>query len=270
MTTQSTPIPDLLLEKLVAGELQADKARELRARIEADPTLAARVAELERSNAEVLAQYPASEMSVRIGHRVRAHQAAEAQKTPRRSAWWIAGPALAAATAVAIIVAVGIDTSPTVSGGVVEPPDSILFKGDPSLAIHLQASPRTVALADGDMASAGDNLQVLYNARGAAHGVILSIDGRGTTTLHFPSSEDASTALKQGGEVALEHAYELDDAPSFERFFFVWSNAPIQVGEVVRAAEQVAHGKDAAAASLILPSGQRWGQKSMLLRKVKR
>ena len=49
---------------------------------------------------------------------------------------------------------------------------------------------------------------------------LVSIDGRGVATLHFPDDVDP-TALAHGGAMALDHSYELDDAPGFERFLRV-------------------------------------------------
>jgi len=270
MTTETKNIPDMLLEKLVADELPEDAARALRARIEADDALAARVEGLRRSNAEVLATYPAQRIAVEIGHRVRAEQARQAQEAgrSRRSALLVLAPMAAVAAAVALVVGLWPADAPV--GLPVEPPDQITFKGDPSISIHLQAEPRTVALGDGASVHAGDTLQVVYNARGKAHGVIVSVDGRGTSTLHFPESEDADTTLTQGGVVHLPHAYELDDAPRFERFFFVWSSSPIHVADVMSAAETLARSDAGATASLALPAGQPWGQKSISLRKVER
>lgn len=65
-----------------------------------------------------------------------------------------------------------------------------------------------------------------YVAAGRAHGVIVSIDGRGQVTLHFPADAGAPTALESGRAVPLSHSYELDDAPLFERFMFVTAEAP--------------------------------------------
>jgi hypothetical protein len=88
-------------------------------------------------------------------------------------------------------------------------------------------------LARGDKVTQGDVVQLAYNAMGATHGVIFSIDGRGTVTLHFPSERTGSTALKAKGANALDFSYELDDAPRFERFFFVTSDKPVDVGTVL-------------------------------------
>jgi hypothetical protein len=61
--------------------------------------------------------------------------------------------------------------------------------------------------------------------------LIASIDGAGVVTLHYPANADApalATALAQK-PTSLPQAYVLDDAPQFERFFFITSEDPIEV-----------------------------------------
>jgi hypothetical protein len=54
--------------------------------------------------------------------------------------------------------------------------------------------------------------------------------------------------------VALPHAYELDDAPGFERFFLVTCARAFSVQPVLDAAHAVARGATARTAPLALPS----------------
>ena len=80
----------------------------------------------------------------------------------------------------------------------------------------------------------------------------------------------ALTEPDQGGDrgrVALDHAFELDEAPGFERFFFVTSEPGEQlpVTEVLEAARKLAQSEDAKSAALELP--QSWKQSSLLLDK---
>ena len=78
-------------------------------------------------------------------------------------------------------------------------------------------------LQDGEKVGEGDTLQIGYVAAGQAYGVILSVDGRGTVTVHLPSASSVAQPLDQEGIVLMPFAYQLDDAPEFERFFFVTS-----------------------------------------------
>jgi hypothetical protein len=95
-------------------------------------------------------------------------------------------------------------------------------------------------LKDGSSAAAGDLLQMSYISTEDSYGVILSIDGRGTVTLHYPRNLGAEPKLKTNSKVILPYAYELDDAPDFERFFLILSPSIIDVKEVMHAAELLA------------------------------
>jgi hypothetical protein len=84
----------------------------------------------------------------------------------------------------------------------------------------------------------------------------VSIDGAGNVTMHLPPAGDRAAALKHETTVLLDQAYELDDAPRWERFYFVAGESPFDVAPVMQAA------RDAAAkisglppAGLALPRG---------------
>jgi len=93
--------------------------------------------------------------------------------------------------------------------------------------------------------------------------VIVSIDGRGSVTVHLPVHGDQAAALASGDTVLLDHAYQLDDAPRFERFHFVTAQAPFAVATVVDAARRAA----TTASASELPLAASFEQASFLLRK---
>jgi hypothetical protein len=102
----------------------------------------------------------------------------------------------------------------------------------------------------------GDLIQLRYNAGGKKFGVIASVDGAGEVTLHYPGAEDAppeDTALSMK-PTPLAHAYALDNAPRFERFFFITADKPIELAPCIAALRSLAERGDAASASLELPS----------------
>jgi hypothetical protein len=122
--------------------------------------------------------------------------------------------------------------------GVIPDPatDIVRLKGSgPSLEVFWKDGPNAepVRLEDGAIASAGDELQVIYDSAAIAYGTVVSLDGRGSVTLHYPSFPSGSTRLESGGSVALPRGFTLDDAPVFERFYFVTSDAPIDVERVI-------------------------------------
>jgi len=122
----------------------------------------------------------------------------------------------------------------------------------PSLAIYRRTPSGSERLADGDIVRAGDLLRVGYTSAGRAYGVILSIDGRGAVTMHLPPVGSESAPLDQSRTMTLlDRAYELDDAPNVERFYFVTSAKPFQAASIVTAAR----GVRGSPAALPLPSG---------------
>ncbi|HYO70855.1 MAG TPA: ActD-like protein, partial [Archangium sp.] len=169
-------------------------------------------------------------------------------------------PALAAAALVVLV-------RPAAGPGVPEPPvEETRVKGlEPRLTVHRQRDGAAEALADGAPAASGDVVQLAYVAAGRAHGVILSVDGRGTVTLHAPESGAGSVPLAPAGTHALPGAYALDDAPGFERFFLVTAEAPFALEEVLAAARSVAGRPEARTSPL--PLSSRYMQASFTLEK---
>jgi hypothetical protein len=225
-------LPEPLQERAALGELPG--AAPL------DPETAARLAE---DDAAFLAAHPPEVVVPAIRRRL---EATRARRLPR--AVWLVPVAAAAALALWI----GRDPAPALAP--VE--EGVRFKGDARLVVHRRGPAGDAEpLAPGAVARAGDRLQLAYVAAGAAHGAVVSIDGRGGVTLHFPLTPDGATALAPDGPTALPRSYELDDAPEFERFVLVTSDgAPVPVAAVLAAARALAGTPDAATAPLSLPA----------------
>ena len=254
-----TPKPSSLqLEQLAAGERDGVADAEA-------------LAALRASNAEILAAYPPQQVATEVRRRLALRRVAASSSRPQRRVLWLGLPTLAAAAVVLVVVWPGPpdavtpeppvlrDTSPATTGDRV--------KGlAPHLRIHRQAGDSAELLRAPARALAGDVLQVSYVAAGASDGVVVSLDGAGAVTLHHPTSTAGSTALQQDGAIRLGRAYELDDAPAFERFVFVTANAPIDPRQVVAAAEALMRQPDPASGRLALP--ERWAQSSFLIKKV--
>ena len=275
-------VPDLFVEKLALGELPEPRAAALRQRLAAEGD--ERLAGIERSNAEILREHPPEQVAAAVQRRLaRLEDAA-----PRRTgAGWLAWAPLALAAGVALVWWVGRDGEPAgggsdpvpviakaepevppVKAGGDEGPERIYLKGDPRLMIDRVQDGRPTRMATGDAVAAGDVLQVAYLANGVQQGVVVSIDGAGVATLHFPASEQGSPVLEQGGRVGLPESYELDAAPGFERFFFVTvdeAEPKLEPTKVMEAARTLAKGERAQDGELVLPQG--WKQQSILLRK---
>lgn len=247
-------VPDWLLERLALGELPAPQADEIRRRLEAEPGGAERLAALRTSDREILAAHPPRVMAASIRER------AQAPKRGRVLAW---GAAVAAPVAAAILVVAFSGGPPPVS-----PVETTRMKGlEPSLVLHRKAGSDAETLSDGATARAQDLLQLAYVAAGRRYGVILSMDGGGAITRHLPVGGSVAAALDLQGATLLPHAYELDDAPGFERFVLVSSDSPFEVETALAAARAVVSDPEASTRPLALPEGLQ--QTSIVVRKVR-
>ncbi len=232
--------PDWLVERLAAGELPEARANDLRARLHARGE-EHRMSALVSSNAEILAALPPERALPEI--RRRADRQPRNVPRPTRL-WWTLSMATAGVAAFAMILAVQEHKGSRAPDQVSEDPlseseqaEGIGIKGDlkPVLRIYRKSAAGAEALRPGAKIYQGDALQIRYVAAGRRFGIIASIDARGTITLHLPETPGRAVALERDGERALPHAYELDDAPGFERFVFVTADSPFDSADVTRA-----------------------------------
>jgi hypothetical protein len=265
-----TSLPDWLVERAALDEVPPASA----GRIErADPReLADRVAALRDANAAELTRHPAGPAVAQIEARVaelRERAARDARRRRRRLGW--IGLAMSAAVVV-LVVRTAAPSAP-------DPPAHAATSGEERVKGAAGAARLTAFRQAGDQAEQlvpdavvrpGDVIQLRYNAAGRGYGVIASLDGAGVVTLHYPLRDDAppdATAVAPRPTV-LPHAYALDAAPRFERFFFITANDPLDVQQTLAALRALAHREDSATAPLELPAGQR--QWSLRLRKADR
>ena len=244
------PIPDLILEQYVLGELAPAEMDALHRDIAQDADLAARVEALRASNREILTAFPPEAFAGDVARRLRTRT--PPMRAPRnwRARWLVLSPALAVAAILLILI-----VRPLYYGT----PPTIVQTRSKGLGTHLkiyrQVGPEAQLLTPAEAVSAGDLLQISYVAVREPYGMILSLDGRGSITLHFPNHVRESTRLEQEGETFIPHAYELDDAPLFERFFVVTGARPIPVTVVIAAVRALADDPiRAREAPLALPS----------------
>ena len=263
MTTSPPPkTPTWLLERLAQGELDAAEAERLRVRLAAEGrSLDAELAALAQSNRVLLAEQPTASMAAAIRQRAaRATAMAAAQRAPRRWGPWIPSLALVGSLGVALLVVRGGQHPSLTPRAAVTPPSAsddepTQIKGDaprtaPRLLVYRQRGAlggsggdvRPERLSDGASAAHGDLLQLAYAAaRDGRYGVVISIDGAGRVTQHLPEEGAVSSApLRSTREIRLPSAYELDDAPGFERFVFITAARPFPVAVALDAARALA------------------------------
>jgi len=270
-------VPDLILEQFALGELPSAEEARLRSAMDSDPDIRRRLDEIERSNARILADHPPAQTAALIRARLeREGETGEADALLRfrpslgqRAAAGLARRAALPAAAAFLVLAGalamrGVFTSPTSDLGVTRAKG-----GAAGLHVYRKTATGSEELADGSLAARRDLLQLSYSSGGARYGAILSIDGRGSVTFHLPPAYAGGSAqspeLDSRPGTALDSAYELDDAPSFERFFIVLSEKPFSLSELYDGARKLAARGDASSAPL--PIGSRLEQSSLLLRK---
>lgn len=258
-----TQLPDWLVERAALDEVGPAS----RARLEhADAgELAERIAQLREDNATELAHYPAGPAVALI--RQRATEQASRRAAARRRRYAALATALAGVAAVVAITLVARPAEPPQVAINTPDPEVTRVKGAVRLLAFRQVGDKAERLLDDAEVHAGEHLQLRYSPGGQKFGVIASIDGAGVVTLHYPLDEDAppeATAVT-GTTATLPNAFELDDAPRFERFFFFTASAPIDVQRTLAALRALAARDDAATAKLELPAGMQ--QFALRLRK---
>ncbi len=263
-------IPDIIVERLALGEIAGKERDSLLARED----IRKRLVELEESNGKILAAYPVEQMAALIsertgksgggserfektsGHNDGSRPADKPRVIPFRR-FPLSPRVIGLAAAFLIVLGVIPLVLQQRESADAHISETVRVKGlKPSIMIYRERDGKAELLSDGAEVRDRDLLQIGYIAAGDSHGVILSIDGRGTTTLHFPTSPASTTELERSGQVMLPYAYELDDAPGFERFFFITSDSPLSVSQILDSARRLAGQKDRALkGSMPLPGG---------------
>jgi anti-sigma factor RsiW len=260
--------PDWLLERVALGELPPDALADARARLEREPNGALRLARLEADSRRTLERHPPAAVATEVERRRASRARAEAARRSAPGGWQ--GLSLGVPVAASLLLLL-LSTPRQLPA---PPPPSLptwanaeRIKGDPMLRVHRQGVGEPELLADHARARRGDVLQLSYVAGGHPHGVLVSMDGRGVVSLHHPATLTGSTTLTSGEAVALGHAYELDDAPDFERFVLVTSPRPLDVAGVLEAARALAR-QPSEARIRPLPLPDTLAQTSFTLEKV--
>ncbi len=248
---QSDP-NDALLERFVLGELDSERSESLRHLAAADEGLRARIIALGASDAYILNRYPVEAMTRSIRERAAPPSpipAAERDRMARLLAFFapgrirLAGPVFAllacgifllarqdrdGAAAIPILEGLGntqaSSSTQTSRSGM---PGDIRLKGAESgLAIFRKTGTGSELLPPRSAARPGDTLQVFYHSRRAVYGIVFSVDGAGAITLHYPEADGPAPALRIGDMLPLPHAFRLDKAPRYERFYLVTAPRP--------------------------------------------
>ncbi len=272
------PVPAWLIERAAVGEVPAAQRQRVRTLLAKDERAQAQLDALRADNAAILAAYAPDAVVAEIERRRRVAAAVESTQEGTRNPsgwrWPLMLSGVAGAAAVMGLLFLSEGTGPRVPDNVIASNTTNTdrfgngvaggferHKGEPQLIIHRKRGREVVRLERNAVVGVGDLLQLSYVPRGQPYGTILSLDGNGAVTLHYPDQVDGDTALgsainnsansvddrkagrQEGGKEGrfeLPHAYELDDAPKFEHFVFITSADRIDVREVLTQAERLA------------------------------
>lgn len=216
-------VPDWLLERFAAGEMNERDAQSLKQRLEQTGEWY-RLDALVESNRQILTTFPAEQVVPEIARRL---QRATPTRQMHPTRWGLGFLAMCTAS-LGIFLFVRAGITPSTTHPISLPPETVALKGEarPQLRVYRKKITGPELLGTQASLHTGDVLQLRYLSAGHRYGVIASIDSRGTMTLHLPEHAGTAVPLEHEGEKALPHSYELDDSPGFERFLFITSNTP--------------------------------------------
>lgn len=265
--SRPSPVPDWMLERYALAELSPEQMDALRVRIEAEPELRARLGEIAASDAETLARYPSRAVAAEVARRLVRTAERPAERPVRRPWLW---PSLAVAPAALVAgLAIFLNVTDHRGGfGVVDLShlEETRFKGGVArLIVKVQRGDRIERLADGATVASGELLQLSYLITDRVNAVVFSLDGWGAVTLHWPLEPGLARPLDSGVGF-MPSAYELDDAPGFERFFLVFAAPDFMTTHVTALAAELARTTDGGRTGA-LPLEKGFVQRSVLLLK---
>jgi hypothetical protein len=255
--SESLHISTLTLERYNLGEVTGEEKEFVEAAMIRGSSIADRLADIRRSDAEISGRYPLGRILARPG-----------KQRYRRPfipplAWGIGAAALL------LLIALPFFRARLSPGPLTDRIKGSAETSPMELRVYLKSDMTGAAdtpLPDQTVLHAGNTIQLAYMVNSHSYGVIFSIDGRSAVTMHYPYAVGENTQLIPGKRIALDEAYTLDDAPNYELFFFVVSDTPLDVPGILRSAEQLARNPETA---LERSAGvfRNYGLKTLTLRK---
>ena len=241
-------IPDWKLERFLTGDLPEDEMKKIQELEATDAMLAQRVKMLREDNKAILSRLPFETLAEKIADAKNAENADAARTVPTFN--FVKFAAAAVFVLAVALVAFMAQRETVVSGGNVAGNDMAQVRDAENTQVALaenQSDTRIkglgarmevwkktpagiVQLNDMDEVHEGDEIQLRYSVPEKCYGLLFSMDGNGALTLHMGDGEK-SMELVPGKMNSLPFAYKLDDAPYFEKFFFVTSSKAFAVEE---------------------------------------
>lgn len=238
-------IPDWKLERYLTGDLPAEEMREIRDMEATDEVFAGRVKLLREDNAAILKKLPFEKLSEKIS--AMPGRSNGAGNTVRVNFTLVKFAAAAALVLAVVTVALfsqrdimvpAQSANGTMDVAMVTDVENAMgdtrIKGlDARMEVWKKIGDSAVQMSNLDEAREGDEIQLRYSVPEKCFGLLFSMDGNGTLTMHMAEGNKA-IALEPGKMTTLPFAYKLDNAPKFEKFFFLTSrdNFELDVADV--------------------------------------
>ena len=241
-------IPDWKLERFLTGDLPEEEMNKLRELEANDAVFANRVKMLREDNKAILSKLPFETLAANLGTGAAGTAAKNVAKNAPRFTLVKFAAAAMFVFAVALVAffaqsetsvmneRVGSDVA-NVNGSqntqvaLAENESDTRIKGlDARMEVWKKTPAGIVQLNDLDSVGEGDEIQLRYAVPEKCFGLLFSMDGNGALTLHMGNGVKA-IELAPGKMNSLPFAYKLDDAPYFEKFFFVTSPKEFAVEE---------------------------------------
>ena len=255
-------IPDWKLERFLTGDLPEEEMNKLRELEANDAVFANRVKMLREDNKAILSKLPFETLAERIADatdfagkglaNLGTGAAGTAAKNAVKNAPRFTLVKFAAAAMFVFAVALvaffaqretsvmnervggdvaNVNGSQNTQVALAETQSDTRIKGlDARMEVWKKTPAGIVQLNDLDSVGEGDEIQLRYAVPEKCFGLLFSMDGNGALTLHMGDGVKA-IELAPGKMNSLPFAYKLDDAPYFEKFFFVTSPKEFAVEE---------------------------------------
>jgi hypothetical protein len=219
-------IPDWKLERYLTGDLPEGEMSEIRELEKTDEVFARRVKMLREDNAAILRKMPFERLAEKMDAR-------DCGAERRNNVIHFGFVKFAAAAALVLaVVSVALfsqrEVVPDAGAQIMDvamavQDDGTRIKGmDARMEIWKKTGDSAVQMLNLDEAREGDEIQLRYSVPEKCFGLLFSMDGNGTVTMHMADGSQA-VALEPGKMTTLPFAYKLDNAPKFEKFFLLTS-----------------------------------------------
>ena len=230
--TSVNKISDFKLERYLLGELPESEMAALQKREAEDEIFAARVAEMRLQGKRFVAENPFAALEERIEAAGGVENRAVA---PRNTLWLKVAAALVIALGIfsAVVLNRNVDTfdsqNTSMEVAMADMDNGTRIKGmQASLEVWKKTGDSAVQMVNLGNASEGDEIQLRYRVPQKCFGMLFSMDGNGTITMHMGEGNKA-IELEPGKMTTLPFAYKLDNAPKFEKFFLLTSQNAFEI-----------------------------------------